>query len=52
MPPPEREYRNQRLAYDRYLSGKSARTTFDSIGQFFASEQNRTGSTLNQTISG
>ena len=50
MPEPGQEHRGQRSAYDQYLSGASARATFDGIASFFASEQNRPGSLLNQTM--
>ncbi|MEU9481180.1 hypothetical protein [Streptomyces sp. NPDC048191] len=52
MPTAEQERRGQRAAYDQYLSGRSARTTFDSIAGFFASEQNRPGSLLNKMTQG
>lgn len=52
MPAPHEERRNQRAAYDRYLAGQVARTTFDHVAGFFAGEQNRTGSLLNRTIQG
>lgn len=52
MPAPNQERQNQHAAYDQYLSGRSARATFDSIAWFFANEQNRTGSLLNQTMQG